>query len=132
MFLRILERLLSRQLMAFLFVGGSATLLQFVLLMLLVEAFGSGKVVASASAYLLSAVYNYLLNYYITFDSQQSHWATLPKFIVVVAAGVVVNTSVFAAALPYLPYLAAQVIAVVAALVTNYFLHKFWIYRRRE
>ena len=127
---RILQRLLSRQLLAFLFVGGSATLVQLALLLLFVEVFGSAEVIASASAYLLSSAYNYLLNYYVTFGSRQSHWVTLPKFIGVVAVGVAVNTSVFALCLPYLPYMAAQIIAILAALVTNFILHKFWIYRR--
>lgn len=127
-----LQRLLSRQLLAFLFVGGSATLVQLALLLLLIEVFGSGEVIASASAYLLSSAYNYFLNYYITFGSRQSHWVTLPKFLGVVAVGVAVNTMVFAFFLPYLPYMAAQIIAILAALVTNYLLHKYWIYRRAE
>ncbi|HEY7772482.1 MAG TPA: GtrA family protein [Marinagarivorans sp.] len=118
--------------MAFLCVGGSATLVQLVLLAVFIEFVGLAKVLASATAYLLSAGYNYMLNYYVTFGSRESHWVTLPKFVLVVAVGVLINTSVFAACLPYLPYLIAQVIAIGAALVANYLLHKFWIYRRVE
>jgi putative flippase GtrA len=87
------------------------------------------KIFASGLAYLMSAVYNYILNYRITFGSQQSHWRTAPKFGLVVLIGVAVNTAVFAFFLLMLPYFAAQVFAIGATLITNYLLHKFWIYR---
>ncbi len=129
---RVLGLFMSRQFLLFLFVGGSATLLQFMLLMYFVEWLGMSKVIASAAGYLLSAAYNYLLNYYLTFANGQSHWQTLPKFIAVVFLGVMVNTLVFALMLYVAPYLLAQLFAVGATLVVNFLLHKFWIYRRTQ
>ena len=128
----LIQRLLSRQVLLFLGVGGSATALQFIFLVLMVELLGTHKVMASAVAYALSAAYNYLLNYYLTFGSRQSHWRTLPKFFVVVCVGLSVNTLVFAAALTLLPYIVAQFLAVIVALIVNFALHKYWIYRREQ
>lgn len=127
---RVLTVFLSRQFLSFVFVGGSATLLQFVLLAGFVEWLMVGEVAASAAGYLLSSVYNYLLNYYFTFTGRQSHWQALPRFTVVVVIGVIVNTLVFTLMLYVMPYLLAQLFAVGATLVVNFLLHKFWIYRR--
>lgn len=119
----------SRQFWMFIGVGGSSTLLQLVLLLAFVEYLAIAKVIASAAAYLLSAVYNYCVNYYVTFASTKSHSQTLPKFIGVVFIGVTVNVIVFTVALLAVPYLIAQLIAVGVTLVVNFLLHKFWIYR---
>lgn len=125
----------SRQFLLFVCVGGSSTLLQFVLLFALVEWLAMDKVMASATGYLLSAIYNYLINYYFTFgnsnsNSNNSHWQTLPKFGVVVLIGVVVNTFIFYVLNYFMPYLLAQLFAVGATLMVNFLLHKLWIYRR--
>lgn len=114
----------------FISVGGTATFIQFALLVLMVEVLAFNKVIASMTSYIMSAGCNYLLNYYFTFTSQQSHWRTLPKFMVVVLIGLIVNTFVFAGVLTIAPYVIAQIIAVAAALLSNLLLHKYWIYRR--
>lgn len=122
-------RVLGRQFLTFLFVGGSTTAIQFAFLIVLIEFVDTGEIAASATSYLVAAAYNYLLNYHLTFKSMRSHWQTLPKFVVVVIVGISVNTSVFAVSLNILPYILAQCLAVGAALITNFLLHKYWIYR---
>ena len=112
-------------------VGGLCALLQMIALTLLVENGLMDKVRASAFTYVLGAVINYLLNYYLTFASTQKHSETLPKFILVVAIGTGVNTAVFAVADKLLPwYLLSQVIATGTSTVVNFILHKLWIYRQ--
>lgn len=125
----MLRRILGSQLLRFLLVGGSATLFQFALLITFIEVASLNKIWASFSAYLLSSAFNYLLNYYLTFSSKVGHLQALPKFVVVVAIGSAINTSVFTGALLFVPYLLAQCVAVIAALCTNFLLHKYWIYR---
>ena len=120
----------SRQFLTFVCVGGSSTLLQFILLFVLVEWLVINKVIASATGYLLSSIYNYLLNYYFTFNHSGGHWQTLPKFGIVVLIGVVVNSIIFYWFSYFMPYLIAQIFAVGATLIVNFLLHKFWIYRR--
>ncbi len=115
----------------FLIVGGLATAAQFAALFALVELHLCSAVVASGLGYGVGALVNYLLNYYVTFNSKQTHLATLPKFIVVVAFGLSVNTFVFYCANLILPwYGLSQCVATFASLVANYLLHRFWIYRQ--
>ncbi len=119
-----------QQLLRFIGIGGSATVLQFVLLILFVQVFGINEVGASALSYALSAVYNYLMNYYLTFKSRQSHWHTAPRFAAVCALGLGCNTLVFALVFAMLPlYLIAQCVATAVTLCVNFLLHRYWIYR---
>jgi len=125
-------------------IGGAATLLQFLFLGLFVELFGWEPTLASASSYCCSAVFNYLANYYLTFGSTSSHKQTLPKFVVTVAVGMALSTTLFAI-FHYLltnfllantnlvnsAYLIAQLFATLLTLIVNFLMHKFWIYRRQ-
>jgi putative flippase GtrA len=124
-------------------IGGAATLLQFLFLGLFVELFGMAPTLASASSYCCSAIFNYLANYYLTFGSTSSHKQTLPKFVVTVAVGMALSTTLFAV-FNYLltnflltntnlinsAYLIAQLFATLLTLIVNFLMHKFWIYRR--
>lgn len=117
-------------LVRFVMVGGSATLLQFVLLFIFVEYGHLNKVLASAFSFALSAIYNYLMNYYFTFASEKSHVETASKFVLVAALGLAINSSTFALLIYLgLHYLIAQVGATAVTLVVNFLLHKIWIYR---
>lgn len=127
----------------FALIGGAATLLQFFLLGIFVEFLGMVPTLASATSYCGSAVFNYLANYYLTFNSNRSHTKTLPKFIVTVAIGMALSTALFSvfnyALTNFLlkdtilfnrAYLIAQLFATLLTLVVNFLMHKFWIYRR--
>lgn len=130
------------KLIKFVVIGGAATLLQFLFLGLFVEVFGLAPTVASASSYCCSAIFNYLANYYFTFASNSSHKQTLPKFVVTVALGMALSTTLFAI-FHYLlmnflladtillnsAYLIAQLFATLLTLIVNFLMHKFWIYR---
>ena len=116
--------------MPFLMVGLFATGLQFLLLTVFIEFFALNKVFASASSYALSAACNYLLNYYLTFNSQQEHRSTLPKFMATAIIGLMINTLSFSIMLKLFGYyLIAQIIATGITFITNYLLHRYWIYR---
>ena len=128
----------------FVLIGGAATLLQFFLLGLFVEIFDLAPVIASAVSYAVSAIFNYLANYYLTFASTTSHKQTLPKYIVTAILGLALSTSLFAMFLYILEshlllgtkllettYLIAQLFATLITLAVNFLMHKFWIYRRK-
>lgn len=123
----------NNRLFKFLLVGGTATLLQMALLMVFVESGLMRPIVASAVSYVLSALYNYAANFYVTFCAAKTkrHSETAPKFLVVSAVGVSVNTAVFGIAEYFLDfYVISQIVAILVTLHVNYFLHRFWIYRR--
>ena len=127
---RLSRRIAQNQFMRFLTVGGIATGVQFLLLILFVELGLLEKVAASALAYGLAAIVNYLLNYYFTFNSNKRHREAFSKFVIVVAIGLSVNTLTFWGLLGLLPfYLIAQVGATLTTLIVNFLLHKYWIYR---
>lgn len=123
-------KLIQNHFIRFLFVGGTATLIQFVLLVAFVELFKMPTVYASAVSYALSAVCNYLLNYHFTFASNQQHSETAPKFILAVLLGLCVNTATFYLLQALLPhYILAQIGATLTALVVNFLVQKYWIFR---
>lgn len=112
-------------------VGAVATSVQFIVLTVGVEWLGMVAIVASCLGYGLSSICNYLMNYYFTFSGKVAHSTAVPKFVLVVLIGLSVNALIFHAAMQVLPlYLVAQVIAVFGAMVANFLLHKYWIYRR--
>ena len=126
----------------FALIGGAATLLQFLLLGLFVELLNIAPIWASALSYCVSAIFNYIANYYLTFQSNSSHRQTFPKFVITVALGLTISTLLFAmfhhALLEWLPttssllkssYLIAQLFATLLTLIANFLMHKFWIYR---
>lgn len=121
---------IPNHLIRFLMVGGSATLFQFILLLLFIEIGHFHEVVASALAFTFSAIYNYLMNYHFTFASKKSHVETAIKFSIVAGLGLTINSSSFALLLTVTPhYLLAQVGATLITLIVNFLLHKTWIYR---
>lgn len=122
---------MGRRVLRFLAVGGSATALQYALLILLVEVAHSGKLPAAAAAYSLAALANYLLNYYFTFSAggRVRHTQALPRFVAVAAVGLAINTLCFSLLLPFSHYVLAQGVATVVTLVFNFLLHQFWTYR---
>lgn len=119
-----------KHLMKFLSIGAFSTLLQFVLLALLVEFKLAPEIIASATSYFLSSIFNYLANYYYTFASNSSHSHTLPKFAMAVGFGLTLSTLLFSAFLHLLEhYMLAQLFATGITLCVNFLVHKLWIYK---
>ncbi|WP_421654889.1 GtrA family protein [Microbulbifer harenosus] len=128
---RWLRQLLGRA-GRFTLVGGLATLVQYLLLVVLVELAAMATVLSSALAFTLSAALNYLLNFYFTFGGGARHRQALPKFVAVATIGLATNTLCFSLALLLLPYLLAQLVATLITLIGNFLLHQFWIYRESQ
>ncbi len=118
------------EIVKFLIVGGSATALQYGLLIVFVQFAGLSPVVATSIAYAISSVYNYLLNYYATFKSDASHRTAATKFSAVAGSGLLINAGIIAALTKLgAHYLVAQVVATLVILVWNFVVHKYWTYR---
>ncbi len=124
----ILSTLKTNKFVRFVVVGAAATLFQFVLLIIFIEFLSLHSIVASASSYTLSAIANYWLNYRFTFNSQQSHQTTFPKFVISAGIGLTINTLSFSFFIVFFHYLVAQTSATALTLICNFSLHKFWIY----
>lgn len=119
-----------KRFITFVGIGGLSTLLQFMLLIIMVELHLLPELIASPVTYLLSSIFNYFANYHLTFNSQKSHAETLPKFIAAVALGLTSNTLLFALFLWLLDnYLVAQFLATGITVFLNFMVHKLWIYK---
>jgi putative flippase GtrA len=128
--IRALIQLLNSQFGRFAIIGGAATGLQYLLLILLAELTPLAPVACSAIAFSVSALFNYLANYYVTFQSSKRHLETLSRFIVTALIGLSINTGVFYLAEHLLPhYLWSQCVATLVTLISNFLLHKYWIYQ---
>lgn len=118
----------------FLGVGGAATLIQYGILIALVEIFQASAVIGSTIGYVISGVFNYTLNYYFTFSSQARHSLAAARFLIVALVGLALNSSLvfLLADILAVYYLAAQIAATVVVVIWNFLAHKHWTYRSIE
>lgn len=114
----------------FTLVGGFATGIQYVVLVLLVQNGGSNPVAASAAGFVISAFVNYIVNYHYTFGSSQPHYAAVAKFAVLAGLGLLLNSLIMAALVHFgLHYLGAQIAATVTVLLWNFAGNSLWTFR---
>lgn len=115
----------------FVMVGGLATALMFALLIVGVEGLGLAPALASALAYVLSALANYALNHRLTFASRQKHRVALPRFGLISGAGLLLNTAIMAAgtALWSGHYLWIQIVATGLVMLWNFAGSQLWTFR---
>lgn len=115
----------------FLGAGGIATVMQYTILIILVEIAIATPVVASTIGYIASSLCNYWLNYYITFSSSAKHHLAAIRFTVVVIVGLSLNSVIIYCLNEKLSvyYVIAQVVSTIVVLFWNFFAHKHWTYR---
>jgi len=120
-----------RQAIAFLGVGVIATLCHYAVLVALVETGTLSVVPASAVGAFVGAAVGYLLNYRFAFDARSPHRSTAPRYLIVAAAALGMNTGLMAffnGALS-LPYLIAQVITTGLVFFLTFTAHRLWTFR---
>jgi putative flippase GtrA len=113
----------------YIFVGGIATAIQYVILILLVRGFRTAPTLASSIGFALSAGVNYLLNYRLTFQSDRPHGPAVAKFAVLAGTGLLINAVIMrlltgAGA----QYLIAQVCATSVVLVFGFVGNSLWTF----
>jgi putative flippase GtrA len=117
------------KLLRFGLVGGVATGIQYVILVVLVHE-GVWPAVASAIGFVVSAFGNYLLNYHFTFRSRESHGPAATKFVMLAGGGLVINfvlMHVLVGAGWY--YLLAQVLVTAVVFLWNFVGNSLWTFR---
>jgi putative flippase GtrA len=116
----------------FLVVGGIATLIQYAILIALVQTGIADAVRASTIGFAVSAICNYLLNRVWTFRSKSPHVQAASRFGIMVAVGLLLNYAVMRLFFRVvgLDYRVAQVIATAVVLVCNFALSSTWVFRR--
>lgn len=112
-------------------VGAIGTLAHYLSLVSLVEIVGLNAVAATCIGFIVGALINYKLNRRYTFESSVPHRIGLPRFLVIAAIGMVLNTSIMAVGTLLLKvhYLLLQVFATAVVLLWNFFGNHFWTFR---
>lgn len=134
MFRQILSISVIRKFAYFSGVGAIATGVQYVILIVLVQGFGATPVRASGIGFVTSAVVNYMLNYYITFESRKAHSEAATKFIVIAALGLTLNSLIMHLGTDILTihYVLTQLVATGSVLVWNFTGNYLWSFREKS
>lgn len=113
----------------YLAVGGIATAIQYILLILLVRAFDMAPTPASTIGFALSASVNYLLNYSFTFQSVRPHGPAAAKFAVLAGSGLLINAIIMHLLVNAgVRYLLAQVCATAVVLFWGFIGNTIWTF----
>lgn len=128
---RALAHIDPARFMRFAVVGGIATIIQFSILVALVELAHANKLAANAIGFVFAATANYLLNRYFTFAGTRSHMGYgMLKFAVTSVIGLGINTLIFQTLMSFgLYYVPAWVIAVGLTLIWNYSAARLIVFR---
>ena len=124
------RRSIAPQFLRYTSAGAVGTAVQYAILILLVEIFGLGAVAASNVGAIFGAVVNYRLNHRYTFASRKAHGHALPRFALISAAGIGLNTLTLTALLPIVEphYLVAQVAVTAVVLVAGFLANRVWTF----
>ena len=114
----------------FAFVGLVSTVITYFILIVAIEVFSANELAASTAGYILGAIVNYHLNYKFTFISGQEHRRLLPRFLVVVTVGMLINAGIMHGCMTWigLHYIMAQLMAVAVALFWSFTANYLWAF----
>ena len=126
-------RRLAEQFSTFTLVGVVGTIVHYLVMAVMIEAYALPPVPSSATGFLTSAVVSYLLNYKITFSSRIRHRLALPRFLVVGTIGLALNTLLVGALSgpANLHWLIAQVVATLVVLCWNFGANRVWTFGQK-
>ncbi|MGH8203624.1 MAG: GtrA family protein [Steroidobacteraceae bacterium] len=121
-----------RRMLSFAAIGGIATALQYAILILLVEVLSVTALVASSIGFACSAALNYWLNYHLTFRSSKPHSDSGPKFMMIAAVGLGINSGIVAIGteVARVNYLVVQVVATAFVLAWNFLANSAWTFAK--
>lgn len=119
-----------RQFVSFTAVGAIGTAAHYLVLVTGVELLGTDPVSTSFFGALIGALCNYFINHSVTFKSDVAHSWGLPRFLMVAALGLALNTVLMAVLVNGLGinYLLAQVLATAAVLAWNFLGSVLWAF----
>ncbi len=111
--------------------GGLATLTHWLIMLALVRA-GIDPRVSTAAGATVGLFINYLAQYHYTFRSDLSHQTAFFRYLSSAVAGWVLNVAVFSAAYSIAgSTVAAQAIATLASMITNYCLAERFVFHEK-
>lgn len=118
----------------FVSVGAIGTGGHYSTLILMVEIGKIDPVISSATGFVVGALINYILNYYLTFRSRRNHFTTMAKFFLIatITGGINVGMVYIAIDRAHLNYLIAQIFATGTVLILNFLANLCWTFKKIE
>lgn len=118
------------QFLSFASAGAIGTLIQYTLLLILVEALSLHPVSASTLGFLAGAVVNYLLSHHWVFRSRRKHSETVSKFVAIAWMGLMLNAAVMCmlVTIGNMNYFLSQIAASSLVLLWNFIGNRFWTF----
>jgi putative flippase GtrA len=113
-------------------VGAIGTGVHYSILILLVRGFEVDAVVGALFGVVAGALVNFVLNHHVTFRSRARYVETAPRFFLIAATGVFLNTGVMYILVHQLGlhYLISQLSATAAILILNFAASALWAFRQ--
>lgn len=129
----MLRRLANASLVRFLFVGGLSFALDLGLLVFLHEVLGVELWIATPTAFLVSLVFNFLLQRIFTFQATNHRGVSALKYILLVVVNILVSDLIVTGfdALGW-SYMFGKATSTILTTVWNYFLYRHWIFKSTE
>ncbi len=122
---------MTREALSFIFVGISALLTHWLVVVLLVPLAGLHPLLANVIAFLVAFNVSYFGHRHLTFKaSERSHRQTLPRFATVAASSFLLNEAMYWLLLTFTPlsYDIAMLLVLGSVAVLTYILGKFWAF----
>lgn len=122
----------KKSFLRFLVVGGTATALQYLIMFALIRAIAMNAVWASGIGFVISAAFNYLANARFTFRRATSHSQSLPRFLVTLGAGCLINVVVlYCLTRLGVSLILSQLLTTGVVLIWNYTINAIWTFRKQ-
>lgn len=123
--------LFKLQSIRFILVGTATALIYYALLYVLVESYSSAIIVASSIAYVVAILFNYIMHYQWTFNSDSPHKVAIVRFILMNTGGFFINLAIMSYGISLFSeyYLVVQAIAMAVIVVWNFIISSLWVYK---
>lgn len=120
-----------QQMIKFGVAGLTATAIHTCTLLFLVEKLGMEPVLASIPAFLMALLISFLINHHWTFTATGGYGRHFPRYVVVSAAGLVLNILIMygAVALMKMSYLVGLTLVILTVPPASYTLQRYWTFR---
>lgn len=128
----LLARFFGHSAVRYLIVGGLSFTVDFALLVLLREVFRWDVGIASATAFLSSLVFNFLVQRKFSFDSAHRTHVSMIRYGLLVVANTLATVLIVELLTPtVLGYMGGKVISTAAMMVWNFFLYQHWVFGKK-
>ena len=128
----LLGKFFGHSAVRYLIVGGLSFAVDFGLLVLLREVFHWDVGVASATAFLTSLVFNFLVQRKFSFESAHRTHVSMIRYGLLVVANTLATVLIVQWLTPtVLGYMGGKVISTAAMTVWNYFLYQHWVFGKK-